>query len=100
MNKDIFDLVEVRDLPGDLQKELIHGRGSTNKFERRLIALFDLTDEDLNIDQLQVGYFRKHKEYKLRRTIVQKLYILRNKKNPAMKAVKGRKGLYRRIRYD
>ena len=66
----IFDLSNVSDLPKNMQSEL------ANSYEMRLIVLFNLADKELNLDELQVAYFRKYGEYKKRLSITQKLYTM------------------------
>ena len=89
----IFDLSNSSDLPEELRSELNAFKRSD--FERRLIMLFRLSNQELSLDQLQVGYFRKYGEIKDRRTITAKLYNMCRSDNPAIASVKGKKGVYR-----
>ena len=99
MNENIFDLSNISDLPKDLKNELTSLRRSS-LFEERLIALFYLSDEALNLNQLQAAYFRKYGEHKPRGSLQQKLYTLKSSDNPVIELVQKRRGCYKRIIKD
>ena len=97
MNENVFDLSDLSDLPKDLRSELTSLKRSS-MFEERLLALLDLSDYQLNLNQLQVAYFRKYGEHKKRGAIQQKLYHL--KKSELIEMVDGTRGCYIRINKD
>ena len=91
----IFDLLDTSDLPDDLKNDL--KRIKRSETEERIINLLRLADEDLSLNQLQVGYYRKYGEVKERRKLTTKLYIMCKSENPVVTSVKGKKGKYRLI---
>ncbi len=91
--ENIFDLSNVSDIPDGIKKEL--NVLKMDDFERKLIELFKIAKADLNLDQVQVGYYRKYNEHKERRTITAKLYNMCRGEHPAIESVEGRKGVYR-----
>jgi len=95
MAQDIFDLTNSSDIPDSLKKEI--SAFKRDEFEKRLIELFKIAGGGLNLDQVQVGYFRKYGEVKERRTITAKLYNMcrTERGNSAIESVEGKKGVYR-----
>ena len=91
----IFDLFDTSDLPDNLKNDL--KRIKRSETEERIINLLRLADEDLSLNQLQVGYYRKYGEVKERRKLTTKLYIMCKSDNPVVTSVKGKKGKYRLI---
>ena len=91
----IFDLFDTSDLPDNLKNDL--KRFKRSETEERIINLLRLADEDLSLNQLQVGYYRKYGEVKERRKLTAKLYIMCKSDNPVVTSVKGKKGKYRLI---
>lgn len=91
--KNIFDLSNTSDIPDEIKKEL--NILKMDDFEKRLIELFKIAKSDLNLDQVQVGYFRKYGENKDRRAITTKLYNISRGEHAPIESVEGRKGVYR-----
>lgn len=91
----LFDLSNTQDLPESIKKELVSKRRS--KLESRLLELFELAGCPLNIDQIQVAYYRKYQDVKSRQQIMSKLYQMLKYDQPPIKSVPGRRGLYRLV---
>ncbi len=91
----LFDLNNIQDLPDTIKKELVSKR--RGKLETRLLELFQLAQCPLNIDQIQVAYYRKYSDIKTRQQIMSKLYQMLRADNPTIKSVAGRRGLYRLV---
>lgn len=92
--KNLFDLEYLDDLPDDLKSDLkILKR---DDFELKIIELFKRSSGELNIDQIQAGYFRLHNEIKDRRQMTAKLYTMCKDSKPAIKAIEGKKGVYKK----
>lgn len=91
INKDIFDLKMLEDIPESFAKELrlINIRKET----KYLLDLFDIKNK-LSIDEILVGLYRSHKIVKERSWISSTLYNLTRAK--LIKKVKGKKGIYRK----
>lgn len=87
---EIFNLSNLEDLPDKLKADLKHE--NTDPFKRKILELFTLKST-LSVDEIQVGFYRKHSEYKSRRQVVCKLYTM--SKDKIINRVKGRKGVYR-----
>lgn len=68
---EIFNLSNLEDLPDKLKGDLKHE--NTDPFKRKILELFTLKST-LSVDEIQVGLYRKHGEYKSRRQVVCKLY--------------------------
>ena len=92
-NSDLFSLENIDDLPESVKKELKAFK--RDNFEKKLIELFKLATSELNLDQIQAGYFRLHKEVKDRRQITTKLYNMSKSDRPAIESIEGKKGVYR-----
>lgn len=93
MSINIFDLKDVSDLPSELRSEL--NISKRDKFEKNIIQLFKIAGQELNIDQMQAGYFRKYGEHKKRAQINAKLYNMSRASNSAVESVEGKKGTYK-----
>jgi hypothetical protein len=91
--KNIFDLSDTSDLPQDLKEELAVNK--RDDFEKNMIKLFQIAKCELNIDQIQAGYYRKFKEAKKRTQITAKLYNMARASNSAINSVDGKKGVYK-----
>ena len=91
--KNIFDLSNASDIPDEIKREL--NVLKRDDFEKRLIELFKIANCELNLDQVQVGYYRKYGEIKERRIITAKLYNMCRTDHPAIESVTGKKGVYR-----
>ena len=91
----IFDLLDTSDLPDNLKNDL--KRIKRSEIEERIINLLRVADDDLSLNQLQVGYYRLYGEVKDRRNLTAKLYIMCKSDNPIIASVKGKKGEYRLI---
>ncbi len=92
MDKDIFDLKNVDDLPKPLINELVAYR--VDKWEVVIIDLLSMRSP-LSLDQLMVGYFRKYDQHITRRQLTAKMYQMCRAANPKVDSIIGRKGLYR-----
>lgn len=89
----IFDLSDTSDLPQSLKEELTVNK--RDDFERNVIKLFQIAKCELNIDQIQAGYYRKFQDAKKRTQIIAKLYNMARASNSAIKSVDGKKGVYK-----
>lgn len=91
--EDIFDLTDVGDLP-DKVKEGIN----IDAMAVRILDLFELAKRDLSIDELTVAYYRKYKdedtEIRSKKQIMSKVYNMSRERNPKIKSVEGKKGVY------
>lgn len=88
---DLFNTDNVDDIPDLIKNELV-----SNLTEQRILALFDIANRELNLDEITVGYYRKYGEAKPRRFFMQKLY--RMCQNHAQKVEgTGHKGQYRKV---
>ncbi len=90
---DLFDLTNVDDLP-DKVKEGIN----IDMMATRILDLFELAQRDLSLDELTVAYYRKYKdedtEIRSKRQIMGKVYNMSRERNPKIKSVEGKKGVY------
>ncbi len=97
--KDIFDLTNVDDIPEDVKKDI-----SVDVFATRIITLFELAKRELSIDEITVGYYRKYKnietERKTKKQIMGKVYNMSRERNPQIKSVEGKKGIYALLNED
>lgn len=91
--KDIFDLNDTSDLPQELRSELVVNK--RDDYEKQLIELFRMAGRELNIDQVQTGYYRKYGEHKERPKIIAKLYNMSRATNSAIESIASKKGVYR-----
>jgi hypothetical protein len=92
--KNIFDLVDLTDVPDNLKKEL--KAHSENLFENQLIKIFELANREINIDEVTVAYFRTYKIMKGRKQIMTKLYNMSKADKSAIKSMP-QKGVYKLI---
>ena len=90
---DIFDVCSVDDIPDEIKNGL-----NEVLFDKQILELFDIGKRDLSVDEVTVAYFRKFGEPKTKKQIMGKLYNMARNKNPKIKSVRGRKGMYRKIR--
>ena len=89
---DIFDLNNLDDLPEKIKDDL-----SIDKFENRILILFDIAKRSLSVDEVTIAYFRKFgkEDIKNKRQIVAKLYNMSRSINPKIESVPHKKGIYR-----
>lgn len=73
---DIFNLNELSDLPLETKKQISLKLYSSNK--QKVINLFDIKNP-LNMDEIIVAFYRKHKVQIKRSWLINILYILRKK---------------------
>lgn len=93
--KDLFSLETLDDLPSELREELRVSK--RDDFEMKLIGLFQRANGELNLDQIQAGYYRLYNEVKERKQITAKLYNMCRSQRPAIEGIKGKKGVYKII---
>lgn len=89
MDKSIFDLHDVSDLPEKHRDEL--KLLSIREDAQKLLSLFDIKPR-LSIDEIIVGLYRAHKMEKAREWVSATLYNL--SKKGLIAKVKGTKGVY------
>lgn len=91
--EDIFDLTDVGDLPDKVKKGI-----NIDAMAVRILDLFELAKRDLSIDELTVAYYRKYKdedtEVRSKKQIMSKVYNMSRERNPKIKSVEGKKGVY------
>lgn len=93
MEKDIFDLKDIADLPKTLKNELTVHKMSA--LERNIIELFNISKLELSLDQILVAYYRKYKKEFTRREMTAKLYNISRSINSPIESIIGRKGIYK-----
>lgn len=94
MTKDIFDLIDLTDIPDNIKKEL--KILSRDPFENQLIEIFKMANREISIDEVTVAYYRIYKDAKERRQIMTKLYNMSRSDRPAIKSMP-QKGVYKLI---
>lgn len=86
----IFDLDNIADLPESLAEELTFTR--KNKEESKILSIFfeaeKLGIKELNIDSIQVAYYRKYGEALKRVNLVSRLYRMKSKNWPRIEKIK------------
>ena len=90
---DIFNLSNTHDLPQEIRSELAVNK--RDDFEKNIISLFQIAKSELNIDQIQVGYYRKFNDAKKRNQITTKLYNMARSNHSVIESVDGKKGVYK-----
>ena len=91
--EDLFSLDDLSDLPQELRDELVASK--RDDYEKKIIELFKLSGGNLNIDQIQIAFYRKYGEHKARNKITTKLYNMARSSSPAIESVQGKKGVYK-----
>lgn len=90
---DLFDITNIDDLPEKVKEGI-----NVDIFATRILELFELAQRDLSIDELTVAYYRKYKdedtETKSKKQIMAKVYNMSRERNPKIKSVEGKKGVY------
>lgn len=97
---DLFDLTNVEDLPEKIKSDI-----NVDLFAKRIVDLFELAQRDLSIDEITVAYYRKYNEedmdIKTKKQIMSKVYNMSRERNPKIRSVEGKKGIYSLCRgYD
>ena len=92
MIKDIFDLKNLSDIPLELKENLQVSRGRFSEAGRQILSLFDLKNE-LSLDEILVGMFRKYNVVTTRNCISSNVYNYRRMN--LIKMVD--KGVYKKI---
>jgi len=87
MKNNIFDVSSVDDLPQELKKEL--KKKNLNANDGKILELF-FDKNDLTIDEILIGLYRKHKVIQKRSWVSNRLFSL----SKAGKIKKVRKGVY------
>lgn len=89
----IFDTVNIDDLPQKLQKSV------KNEFESNIIKLFKIANRPLHVNEVTVAYYRKYGVEKTKRQITVKLYNMSRIINPKIVKHRG-KGYYKLAEKD
>ena len=94
MNKNIFDIKDISDLPESVKEKVGVKTNTISTAVKNLLALFDIKDI-LSIDEMFVGYYRKY-GIEVKRTWLS--YALYNcvKRNQLIREP-GVKKLYRKV---
>lgn len=88
--KDIFDIANIDDVPDKIKNDV----DNYDIFGNRIVDLFKEAQRDLSVDEITVAYYRKYKEIKTKKQILNKLYNMRRAITPKIRNVAGKKGFY------
>jgi hypothetical protein len=98
MVNNIFDLIDTKDLPDIISKELRYKQSERDVLARNIIDLLKAANKSLIIDEVIVGLFRGFGVIKKRNQVMTKLYNMSKEKQPKIASVKGKCGCYKLIR--
>ena len=89
MTENIFDLIDISDIPDEISTEL-----NCDVFAQNILTLFNKAGRNLTIDEITVGYYRQFKEIKTKRQIMVKLYSMARARNAKIRSIPNLKGVY------
>ena len=89
MKENIFDAIDVSDIPDEISTEL-----NCDVFAQNILTLFNKAGRNLTIDEITVGYYRQFKEIKTKRQIMVKLYSMARARNAKIRSIPNLKGVY------
>ena len=89
MTENIFDLIDISDIPDEISTDLTH-----DVFAQNILTLFNKAGRNLTIDEITVGYYRQFKEIKTKRQIMVKLYSMARARNAKIRSIPNFKGVY------
>ena len=89
MTENIFDLIDISDIPDEISTDLNY-----DVFAQNILTLFNKAGRNLTIDEITVGYYRQFKEIKTKRQIMVKLYSMARARNAKIRSIPNLKGVY------
>ena len=89
MTENIFDLMDVSDIPAEISTNL-----RCDVFAQNILKLFNEAGRNLSVDEITVGYYRQFKEIKTKRQIIVKLYSMAKAREAKIKSIPNHKGVY------
>lgn len=89
MTENIFDLIDISDIPAEVSTGL-----RCDVFAQNILKLLNKAGRKLTVDEITVGYYRQFKEIKTKRQIVLKLYNMARKEEAKIMSIPHRKGVY------
>ena len=89
MTENIFDLIDISDIPDEISTDLNY-----DVFAQNILTLFNKAGRNLTIDEITVGYYRQFKEIKTKRQIMVKLYSMARARKAKIRSIPNLKGVY------
>ena len=93
MTENIFDLIDISDIPDEISTDLNY-----DVFAQNILKLFKEAGRKLTVDEITVGYYRQFKEIKTKRQITVKLYSMARARNAKIRSIPNLKGVYEVIK--
>ena len=89
MKENIFDLIDISDIPDEISTDLNY-----DVFAQNILTLFNKAGRNLTIDEITVGYYRQFNEIKTKRQIMVKLYSMARARKAKIRSIPNLKGVY------
>ena len=89
MTENIFDLIDISDIPDEISTDLNY-----DVFAQNILTLFNKAGRNLTVDEITVGYYRQFKEIKTKRQIMVKLYSMARARKAKIRSIPNLKGVY------
>ena len=89
MKENIFDLIDISDIPDEISTDLNY-----DDFGRNILTLFNKAGRNLSVDEITVGYYRQFNEIKTKRQIMVKLCNMARARGGKIRSISKLKGVY------
>ena len=89
MKENIFDLIDISDIPDEISTDLNY-----DVFAQNILTLFNKAGRNLTINEITVGYYRQFNVIKTKRQITVKLYNMARARKAKIRSIPNLKGVY------